>query len=533
MKKCICLLLCCLCLFTGCTVDDKAYVPTGNALVRDDGSMLGSQETEPEPEQELVMMYYPEISLNPFVCTDFTNRTLFSLIYQGLFATDSEYNVTPILCSKYYVSENMKEYTFYLEKNAKFSDGTSVSIYDVYASYQAAMQSNMYKGRFAHVLELTVTQDGGLTIRLDTAFENLQILMDIPIVKADQVDAAEPIGSGPYILETLMHGKRLRRNMQWWCAKSSNLLVKSSFITLREAESVNHIRDSFEFSDVGLVRSNPGSDAYADYRCDYELWDCENGEFMYLAWSANSEWYERTTFRKALTHAIDREYLVNKYYQGFAHAATLPASPQSPYYNSQLAERYTYDLEAFTEAVRKSGMTDATVRILVNKKDTLRLRVAKELEEMLEAGGVQVELMKYSGETYKYFLRVWDYDIYIGKTQLSPNMDLSPFFSNWGTLRSGGMSDEVLNTLCQQALANQGNYYNLHEQVMEDASLCPILFSTYSVHATRGLLTGLTPSRDNVFYYSLDKDMLGSQTFDEPAPDETLPPETTEATIPG
>ena len=72
----------------------------------------------------------------------------------------------------------------------------------------------------------------------------------------------------------------------------------------------------------------------------------------------------------------------------------------------------------------------------------------------------------------------------------------------------------------------RSNYYNLHEQVMEDARLVPILFSTYSVHATRGLLTGLSPSRDNVFYYSLDKDLLSSQTFDEPAPDETQPVET-------
>ena len=526
MKKWICLLLCAACLLGGCTVDDKAYVPNGDALVMDDGSVLGGQETQPQEEQELVMVYYPEISLNPFSCTDFTNRTLFSLIYQGLFATDSSYHVTPILCKKYHVSENMKEYTFYLEDNARFSDGTRVTIHDVYTSYMTAMESAMYKGRFAHVVELTVTQDGGLIVRLDTAFEDLQILMDIPIVKAEEVAAETPLGTGPYVLETMPYGKRLHRNKNWWCAESAKLVVTAPTITLREAESANQIRDSFEFSDVGLVRSNPGSDSYADYRCDYELWDCENGEFLYLAWSANSEWYEKTTFRKALTHAIDRELLVSKYYRGFAHAAMLPASPQSPYYSTQLAEKYGYDPEAFAEAVQKSGMVGATVRILVNKKDTLRLRVARELKEMLEAGGVLVELMQYSGSTYQYFLRVWDYDIYIGKTQLSPNMDLSPFFSTWGSLRSGGMTDEVLKGFCQQALANRGNYYNLHEQVMEDASLCPLLFSTYSVHATRGLLTGLSPSRDNVFYYSLDKDMLSSQTFDEPAPEVTEPTET-------
>ena len=57
MKKWICLLLCAVCLLSGCTVDDKAYVPNGDALVMDDGSVLGGQETQPQEEQELVMVY--------------------------------------------------------------------------------------------------------------------------------------------------------------------------------------------------------------------------------------------------------------------------------------------------------------------------------------------------------------------------------------------------------------------------------------------------------------------------------------------
>ena len=61
--------------------------------------------------------------------------------------------------------------------------------------------------------------------------------------------------------------------------------------------------------------------------------------------------------------------------------------------------------------------------------------------------------------------------------------------------------------MCLEALANKGNYINLHKMVADDGRLCPILFQTYSVHATRGLLTGLTPARDNVFYYSLGKTM--------------------------
>ena len=60
---------------------------------------------------------------------------------------------------------------------------------------------------------------------------------------------------------------------------------------------------------------------------------------------------------------------------------------------------------------------------------------------------------------------------------------------------------------CKSEINNKGNYINLHQMIADDGRLCPVLFQTYSVQATRGLLTGLTPSRDNVFYYSLGKTM--------------------------
>ena len=86
-------------------------------------------------------------------------------------------------------------------------------------------------------------------------------------------------------------------------------------------------------------------------------------------------------------------------------------------------------------------------------------------------------------------------------------MDLSPFFYVDGALSYGGVNDVAAYSLCLQALENHGNYYTLHQTVMENGLLCPILFRSYSIYATRGLLTGLTPARDNIFYYSLGKTM--------------------------
>ena len=198
MKRLFALILCLMLCLSGCAAGENAYVPTGDGLSYDEEYTGPQTTTQPQADNtEFSLAYYRELPISPYLSEDFTNRALLSLLYQSLFSVDRDYVVEPQLCKNFTMTEDMKQYTFYLEKNAKFSDGKPVSIYDVYASYMAAMESPMYKGRFARVSEITVTQDGGLTVRLNTAFEDLQILMDIPIVKAAEVAADAPLGSGP------------------------------------------------------------------------------------------------------------------------------------------------------------------------------------------------------------------------------------------------------------------------------------------------------------------------------------------------
>ena len=505
MKRIIALIMCMTSLLLfGCDTGEKVYIPTGDGLYWEEENLETTAPEEDTAEQELVLAYYPNKTMNPYTCTDYTNRALFSLLYQGLFTVDSDYQVSPMLCSRYTVTENMKCYVFYVG-NATFSDGSPLTPEDVYASLQKAMTTSVYRGRFRHVDSVKLGDDGGIIFYLSTPYENLPILLDIPIVKALEVDADRPLGTGPYLLEDSVSGTRLRKRTDWWC--NPEMLITASSIPLVAAGSPTQIRDAFQFENVGLVCANPGSDNYADYRCDYELWDCENGIFLYIACNMQSDIFSKPAVRAALTHAIDRDAIVQKYYRNFAHSATLPASPLSPYYNQKLASKYGYDPDKFTQAISDNYLTGATVRIIVNKADTMRLRIAREIGKMLEACGLIVEMKEYSGNDYYYYLNLLEFDIYVGQTRLSPNMDLSAFFASGGALRYGGIPDETIYALCKDALANQGNYLNLYQTLVADGRLCPILFQTYSVHATRGLLTGLTPSRDNVFYYHLDKTM--------------------------
>lgn len=508
MKKILCILLCVAVVFpclAACGHEEAPYTPTGKGLSGDGPEATTPQDTQPETgEQELSLAYYPDKPLNPLKTMDFTNRVLFSLMYQGLFAVDSENGVHPVLCKNFSVSQDMKTYVFYVE-NATFSDGSLLTVQDVYASLRHASQNPIYKGRFSHVSAIAMTTDGGILMKLDTPCESLPMLLDIPIVKETQILEAQPLGTGPYYMETVASGLRLRRRTNWWC--SAKMAVTASSIPLVEATSPAQIRDNFQFGDVGLVCADPCSDTYSDFRCDYELWDCENGAFLYLGCNMGSELFSVPEVRSALTYAIDREYLVTEYYRNFAKASTLAVSPGSPYYSRSLANRYAYDPAKFTQALSSAGLLGHSIRILVNKDDSMRLRTARAIGEMMDACGLIVEMKELNGDSYNETLVYRTYDIYVGQTRLSPNMDLSAFFRKGGALRYGDLPDESIYNLCKEALANEGNYYNLHKAVADDGRLTAVLFHSYAVYATRGLLTELTPARDNVFFYTLDKTM--------------------------
>jgi len=489
-------------IFCGCIQEKDPYTPTGDAL--DSGQT--QQPTQLQTEVPLALAYYPERSMDPFVTMDPSNRQILNLIYQGLFAIDEGYEVVPVLCGGYRVSRDMRTYTFYLTQGATFSDGTTVIPEDVAASLEKARTSAVYSARLTHVLSVTALEDGGIEVVTDTPCENLPLLLDIPIVKADQIEEQTPLGTGPYALEETISGLRLRRRTIWWC-ESKDLLATANYIPLTAAEKTVDVRDSFEAQKTTMVCMDPGNPTYADFRCDYELWDCDSGYMLYLALGGESTVFSHPSIRQALTYAIDRDYLVDTYYQGFAQATPLPASPDSPYYSKKLADRYSYNPAALKEAIQNAGMEGAQITFLLNSDNAVRLRVGREIARMLENCGLVVNLLELPQKEFLIYVEWAEYDMYLGQTKLSANMDISPFFGEKGAMSYGGMEDPALYAMSLEALANSGNYYDLHRMVAEDGRLCPILFRRYAVYTQRGMLSQLTSVRDNLFPYSIGVSM--------------------------
>ena len=521
-------------LFSGCgKKEEEAYVPTGDALVME-GDDPNDYILKEEKIQELTLAYESTRSMNPLVGISITNRVLMSLIYQGLFAVDSKNNPTPILCSQWQTSADNMIYTFYLEENARFSDGSRVTVEDVLATYEAAKNDGYYKGRFTHVARITPTEDGtGVQFFLNFPYESLPMILDVPIVKASEVEADFPLGTGPYIFSESIGGIYLIKNPEWWVNKEIEakrlhqvkVPATADAIPLVEVTDQPQIRDEFQFGDVGLAIANPMADSYAEYRCDYELWDVDSGMFLYLGVNVTYSDYfkDDAALRHALTYAIDRQGLIDKNYRGLAYPATLAASPGSPYYIESMAAKYDYDPMKFLDALggwappKKKDKDEEGERkmiLLVNSDDSARLKTARAIAKNLTELGVPCGTMEYGNSTnptYETVLRANNWDLYLGQTKLSPNYDLTEFFRGWGELSWGAIDNKDVYGLVQDALENSGSYYNLLKDVAERSYIVPVLFGYYTVYAERGLFENLSPARDNVFYYTLGKTMKDTQ----------------------
>ena len=123
MKKLTALLLCfCMAFgcFSGCAKEEEEpYVPTGDAILlegQDPEDLIVEEESPP-----VTLTYNPEMSMNPLIGYSQNNRVLFSLMYQGLFTVNSNYEAVILAVA---------HREFLALDLADLHDGTAV-IYDI------------------------------------------------------------------------------------------------------------------------------------------------------------------------------------------------------------------------------------------------------------------------------------------------------------------------------------------------------------------------------------------------------------------
>lgn len=534
MKRLIVLCLCLGLLLSGCGGGSESPTAASTAesqLQEYEEIMVPTEEQEPELKS-FGLSYLPAYGLNPYTCAATANRALFSLMYECLFTVTDQFRAEPVLCESFRVSDDGYTYRFTLV-DAKFSDGTPVTAADVEASIAAAKKSPYYQERLSHVVYYVPENDKTILVQVDTPYENLALVMDIPILKASTVEDTQPVGTGPYVSRSV----KLVRNSYWW--QEEFTVIGYDEILLQSCTESNDLRDNFEFGQTNLVYYDPNSPAAVGFRCDYEVWDAPTTVLHYVGFNLYSGYFANDTLRAAVTYIIDRDSIVNEVYSGFAVASELPCSPKSDLFDEQLAENYDYAPASFMEALSLSGILanedyqNHSGIFLVCSEDQTRVAAASYICDALKEYGLNIRVSIVDRETYEEALENGDFDLYYGEVRLTANFDLSEFFDEYGDLNYGSIDSESLAELCDKALENSGSYVELCSQLMKKAPICPVVFKSYAVNVTRGVISNMYPAVDCVFHnYDNARSLADADKTYEPEPTEPMEDSTEESSEP-
>lgn len=449
------------------------------------------------------LAYQPDYGLHPYNCESLNNRVIFSFLYEPLFAVTQELEAVPVLAKDYSVSGDGTVTTVTLQTGVRFHTGQPMTAEDVVYSLEQSRGTAYYGSRLRDVSSIEAADEQTVVLTTTVAYDELPLLLDIPIIQKDSMEQEVPPGTGPYRFES---AARLVRNTDWW--QDSEPLVDYDEITLTSVSTTAEIRDNFEYESINMVLTDPNSSAYAGFHNDYELWEDATCILQYIGYNIGSRVFSNYGLRSAITYAVDRDTIVSDLMGGFASAATLPCQPSSKLYDARLALKYGYSMENFylqlesasVEDMDHDGILDLYVpslgyavpvsgTMLVCATSYQRVQAATKIVNDLNELGFDLTLKSVDYEEYLSLLRAGNFDLYYGEVRLSPNFDLSPFFQSGGSLTYGSLADSTMQSLCNRMLVNSGNSYNLYQRLCERGYLTPVMFKNYAVYTTRGSVT--------------------------------------------
>ena len=167
--------------FASCSATPAATTPGASASAAPSGARAAPRAATaapapPAPATQTptatrpftMLVSEPTQGLDPAIALTGASAGLMSLIYEPLIARDADGNFVPAVASAWEVSTDGLTYTFTLQPNGAFSDGSKITTEDVRWSLERARASETYKTSMTGVTAIEAVNDTTVTIKVGT-----------------------------------------------------------------------------------------------------------------------------------------------------------------------------------------------------------------------------------------------------------------------------------------------------------------------------------------------------------------------------
>lgn len=374
--------------------------------------------------------------------TDTTSGAVEDMVYNQLGRIDEDIEIQPELAHDWEISDDGLTYTFHLEEDVYFHDGEPLTSEDVKFTFDIFLDEDYTGPRasyFSSVDEVVAVDETTVEFHLDeidarvlanvTAFGIMpkHHLEDIPAEELEESDfSRDPIGSGPFTFEEWEDGQylQLEANEDYWEGEP-NL----DRITMSIVGDQNAAMAQLEAGDIDIT-TIPATDFSTAEAWDEEgLIDLRSTlgfQYNYMGYNMDRDMFADKETRQALTHAIDREAIIDQVGQGQGEVAHGPVSPLSWAYSEDMPE-FEYDPDRARELLEEAGWEEGGDGILerdgerfeftlaTNSGNQIREDIAVIVQSMLNDVGVEVtpEYVEWGAFLDQIQPPNWDFDAVI------------------------------------------------------------------------------------------------------------------------
>lgn len=418
---------------------------TTAAEIIEEGS---EDEAQEQSLSNVNLPYLKNKSFNPFKTKSPTNLGISTLIYDSLFVMNNDYSSTMLLAKEFH--NDGKKITVTLIDGITFSNGDSLTAYDVVYSFKLAKKCNAFNGRLSNFAGAKAGSDT-VTFTLNKPDVYAQQCLTFPIVQSGTGDASLPIGSGRYILRSINGRYVLAANAK----NTRNEELKTKIIGLVPITAENEEIYRVQTGELSYYYNDMDTGAFT--KLTAATVPVPTNNLIFLGYKGSNSVFKNKQVIKALRLAIDKSTLADTVFDNFCTLTETPFNPNWFALKDLMLPEGEYNLIKAGNILDENGYTYSPadksyrydsngyfeVKILVNKESATKVSCAKFIEKSLQNLGLRATVSAVSFDAYTEALENGSYDIYIGEVRISPNMDLGCFFKKNGDAAYGITSDTI------------------------------------------------------------------------------------------
>lgn len=369
------------------------------------------------------------VSLDPINVTDGESIRVTHNIYETLLEYDHNLELQPKLATDYNSSEDGLTWTFQLREGVKFHDGTDFNADAVVFNFERWMDpENPYhegdfpyypflyggfKGDENHLIEsVTATGEHELEIvlkRKTAPFLSYLAISMFGIASPAAIEqygagiSENPVGTGPFKFDEWNRNNTitLSKNEEYWMDGKPYLDQVIYQVIPENSARLNALQtgeidivDGMNASDTTIVEDTEG----------IELLKRPSFNIGYMAFNMEKEPFDDPLVRQAINMAIDKEEIVEAFYNGLADPATSPLPP-SLWSHDESLEKYDYNVEEAKKLLAEAGYEDGfttELHTMSNPRPYLPepMKIAEAIQSDLAEIGITADIVSSEWATY-------------------------------------------------------------------------------------------------------------------------------------